>query len=253
MKIKIITVNIWFGGKIWEDLVKFIHDEKPDILVVQEVYDGHDKDLEKRFRTMEEFKKEFSNFLPNSAFGATVLDTGVNVPWGNAVFSRFPIGHSKTIFFDLPFTNYDFRVDSDPRLAAEGMLEAEIEVEGKNVFVYSWHGVWNNHGGDSKERFIMRDVIIDTLKDKEIVIIAGDANIRPDTQVMLDIEEKLNLHNVFGSSLQSTFNMEHKDNPELAFESVDKMLITKNIKVLESEMPLVDVSDHYPLTAIIEL
>lgn len=253
MQMKFITLNIWFGGKIWDNILEFIHEEKPDVLMLQEVYDGHDQNLEKRFRTMEEFLNEFGEFLPYSAFGATVLDTGVNVPWGNAVFSKFPILASNTIFFDLPFTKYDFRVDSDPRLAAEGMLEARLDVDGKELFVYSWHGVWNNHGGDSKERLIMKDVIVKTLAGKEYVIIAGDANIRPDTTVMKEIEENLNLNNVFGDSLQSTFNMKHKDNPELAYESVDKLLVTKNIKVVEHEMPRVDVSDHYPLKAIIEL
>ncbi len=253
MEIKFLTLNIWFGGKIWDNMLKFIHEEKPDILALQEVYDGHAPNLEKRFRTMEVFAQEFGDILPHNAFGATVLDTGVNVPWGNAVFSKFPILASDTIFFDLPFTRYDFRVDSDPRLAAEGMLETKLDVGGRELFVYSWHGVWNNHGGDSRERLIMRDVIIKTLSGKESVIIAGDANIRPDTTVMHDIEEKLDLHNVFGMSLPTTFNMNHKDNPEFAKESVDKMLVTKNLKVIKSEMPKVDVSDHFPLKAILEL
>jgi endonuclease/exonuclease/phosphatase family metal-dependent hydrolase len=253
MKLKFITLNVWFGGKIWDNMTKFISEEKPDILAIQEVYDGHDQCLEKRFRTMEEFSKEFGDFLPHSAFGATVLDTGVNVPWGNAVFSKFPILASNTVLFDLPFTKYDFRVDSDPRLAAEGMLETKLDANGRELFVYSWHGVWNNHGGDSKERLIMKDVIIKTLSGKESVIIAGDANIRPDTTVMKEIEEKLNLNNVFGMRLPSTFNMSHKDNPEFASESVDKILVTKNLRVVSSEMPEVDVSDHFPLKAIVEL
>jgi endonuclease/exonuclease/phosphatase family metal-dependent hydrolase len=99
----------------------------------------------------------------------------------------------------------------------------------------------------------MKDVIIKTLSGKESVIIAGDANIRPDTTVMKEIEEKLNLNNVFGMRLPSTFNMSHKDNPEFASESVDKILVTKNLRVVSSEMPEVDVSDHFPLKAIVEL
>lgn len=253
MQIKFITINIWFGGKIWNNLIEFINTEKPDILALQEVYDGHDQSLEKRFRTMEVFNELFKGFLPYNAFGATLFDTGVNVPWGNAIFSKFPISSSKTIFFDLPYSNYNFNIDPDPRLAPEGMLEGKLSLDGKDLFVYSWHGPWNNHGGDSKERFIMRDVIIENLKDKERVILAGDSNVRPDTAVIKDIEEKINLHNVFGDRLQSTFNMKHKSIPELAFESVDKCFVTKNITVTDSEMPEVDVSDHYPLKAVLEI
>lgn len=253
MQIKFITINTWFGGKIWDNLVSFIEVEKPDIIALQEVYDGHDKNLEKRYRTMEEFSKIFSNFLPYHIFGATVNDTSVNVHWGNAIFSKFPIRASKTIFFDLPFTDYNFATDPDPRLAAEGMLEGEISLDKDNIFVYSWHGPWNNHGGDSKERFVMRDKIIESLKDKEKVILAGDSNMNNGTQVIKDIEEKLNLTNVFGDTLTTTFNMKRKNIPELAHESVDKVFVTKNIKVLRKEMSMVDISDHHPLKVILEV
>lgn len=253
MQIKLITINTWFGGKIWDSLVAFIQQEKPDILALQEVYDGHSEYLEKRYRTMENFSELFSSSLPHKAFGPTVNDTGVNAPWGNAIFSKFPIKSSKTIFFDLPFTDYNFTTDPDPRLAAEGMLEGQLDILETPLFVYSWHGPWNNHGGDSKERFVMRDKILDTLKDKERAILAGDSNMNNDTQAICDIGEKLNLINVFGNQLRTTFNMKYKDIPELANESVDKVFVSKNIKVLEKEMPMVDVSDHYPLRVILEI
>lgn len=253
MMIKFLTINIWFGGKVWDNLIEFIHSEKPDILTIQEAYNSHEKDVEKRYRTLDEFKKEFGNFLPYRSFGATVFDTGVNIPWGNAVFSKFPIIGSQTIFFDLPLTEYNFTIDPDPRFAAEGMCEAEMLIGDKKVFVYSWHGVWDNHGGDTKNRYKMQDVIIGSLGEKKSVIIAGDTNIRPDTQIIKNIEEKLNLTNVFGYELESTFNMERKTNPQLAHESVDKILVSKDIKVLSYEMPRVDVSDHYPLKALLEI
>jgi endonuclease/exonuclease/phosphatase family metal-dependent hydrolase len=253
MKIKFITINTWFGGKVWLNLIEFINSEKPDILALQEVYDGHDKNLEERLRTMDVFKKMFGDFLPHSAFGATVFDTGVNIPWGNAIFSKFPIMSSRTIFFDLPYSNYNFTEDPDPRFAAEGMLETELDAEGKSLFVYSWHGPWNNHGSDSKERYIMLDKILDALKGKKSIILAGDSNMRDDAKVIHEIEEKLGLTSIFKNRLKSTFNMKHKSIPAYKLESVDKILVSKDIKVLESDMPEVDVSDHYPLKAVLEI
>lgn len=252
MQIKFITINIWFGGKVWDNLISYIKAEKPDILALQEVYDGHDGSLEKRYRTMEEFANELGSFLPFNAFGATVLDSGVNVTWGNAVFSKFPIINRKTIFFDLPYTEYSFTLDTDPRLAAEGMLECELDVDGRKAFIYSWHGVWDNHGNDSPSRFEMERVIVENLKDKQAVILAGDSNMRHKTKVIENIGKKLALENVFGDGLVSTFNMNRKTQPFFAKESVDKIFLSPEFKVLEKEMPKVDVSDHYPLKVLLE-
>jgi endonuclease/exonuclease/phosphatase family metal-dependent hydrolase len=253
MPIKFLTINIWFGGILWDSLVPYIHKEKPDILALQEVYDGHDKSLENRFRTMKEFTKEFSSFLPFQAFGATVIDTGNgNMPWGNAIFSKFPIKNSRTIFFDLPLTEYDFKLNLDSRLAAEGMLESEILIGEKNVFVYSWHGVWDHHGNDTSKREQMGQVIIENIKDKENIILAGDGNINHDTKVIKNIGNYL--QNVFGDSLPSTFNMKYKEKKSTyATSSVDKVFLSKNLKVIKKEMPDVDISDHYPLLVEFEI
>lgn len=254
MQLKFLTLNIWFGGKIWDNLVSFINSEKPDILAIQEVYNGQNSTLEKRFRTMSEFTDLFGNFLPHNAFGATLLDTGVDVVWGNAVFSKFPITHHRTVFFDLPYGAYDFSTDTDPRLATEGMLEAELDVNGKKLFTYSWHGVWNTHGGDTENRFIMGEKIIEAIKGKENVILAGDTNVNPDTHVITNISGNLGLKSVFGTSLQSTFNMGQKKEPgNYAHSPVDMVFVSKDIKVLDHTMPQVDVSDHYPLKVLLEV
>ncbi len=254
MQIKFLTINIWFGGKVWDNLVNFIQEQKPDILALQEVYNGQDNNLEKRFRTMDEFEELFGQFLPFNAFGATLLDTSANVTWGNAVFSKYPITNYQTIFFDLPFTAYNFSSDTDPRFASEGMLEAEIEVDGKKINAYSWHGVWDTHGKDTDSRFIMGDKITESLKDKQNIILAGDTNLDPDTKVATDIAEKLSLVSVFGNSLQSTFNVDHKENSgNYANSAVDMVFASHGFKVLSKEMPQVDISDHFPLLVEFEI
>lgn len=252
---KVLSINIWFGGKVWDNLIEYITQEKPDILLIQEVYDSHNPALPNRYRTMEEFRKLFGDILPYDAFGPTIIDTGYdNSPWGNAVFSKFPIKSSRTVFFDLPLTQYDFKTDVDPRLAAEGMQEAELDINGKSVFVYSWHGVWNNHGGDTPQRQIMEKAIINAVQGKEYVLLAGDTNMDPWSATIQNIQKGLDLTSVFGSTLQSTFNMSQKKNPgNYANAAVDMVFVTKNIRLVSQDMPLVDVSDHYPLRVEIEL
>lgn len=253
MDFKFITLNILHGGVFWNNIVSFINSQKPDILALQEVFNSHDISLEKRFRTIDEFSSEF-DFLPYYAFEPTMIDKTTNAPWGNAVFSKFPITAKKGITFNGEVFAYDFTDnDPDPTTVTEGMLEANIDIDGKETVVYSWHGVWDRHGNDSPKRFEMEDIIVSAISGKHNVILAGDANLRPDTKFVRDIEEKLNLKSVFGTELPSTFNMLHKTNPDFATESVDKIFISPEFKILSKEMPRVDVSDHYPLVVELEI
>ena len=253
MKIKFITVNIWFGGKIWDNLTSYIKEERPDILAIQEVYDGKEAVLEKRFRTIEEFHREFPE-LPYSIFEPTAYDTGINVEWGNAIFSKFPISNPRNIFFNLPHTRYDFQIDPDPSLAAEGMVVGDIDINGKIVTVGSWHGVWDHHGFDTENRDIMVSNIIKTLSGKDNLILAGDTNMNPDTNGIQRVLKELNLVSVFGNSLKSTFNMKQKENPGNYDSSpVDMVLLSPQFKIVSKKMPEVDVSDHFPLEVELEI
>lgn len=253
MKIKFLALNIWHGGIVWEKLIKFVNQEKPDIAVFQEVHSSENKSLEKRFRTMQEFQKEFP-WLAYSAFEETMIEKNTKSLWGNAVFSKFPIKNKKGYLFDGKIFEYDFKVnDPDPSSVTEGMLGTQIEINNKNYFIYSLHGVWDTHGNDTPKRFAMEKVIVDALKGNEDIILAGDTNLYPTTQFVKNLEDKLNIRNIFGNRLRSSFNMKYKTNPSFAKAVVDMIFISENIKVLKAYKPMVDVSDHYPLIATLEV
>lgn len=252
MQINFLTINILHGGIFWDNLVQFIHDANPDILSIQEVFNSNDTNLEKRFRTMVEFGKEFPWFS-NQAFAPTMIDQSTKAPWGNAVLSRFPITSQKNILFGKEQFEYDFTVnDPDPSKVTEGMIETEINLAGRKIFVYSWHGVWDTHGGDTPKRDLMGDVIIKNLRGKSPIILAGDTNLYHDTKFVRRIEQELSLKSVFGGTLISTFNMKHKDRPGYATAAVDMVFVSPEFTVLEKEMPLDDVSDHRPLRVTLE-
>lgn len=254
VRLKFVTINIWFGGILWDSLVDFIKNEDPDILALQEVYDSHKMKYDKRFRTMDELRKALPD-LSHSVFEPTIFETSHDrAPWGNAIFSKFPIQQHTNVLFDLPVGEYNFETGTNPRLVPEGMLMAEIETaKNTTVTVCSWHGVWDNHGEDSEARDIMGRSIVEALTDKRPVILAGDANLRNNTRVVYSIENELGLQSVFGDSLQSTFNMNQKKKDFYAFESVDKVFVSNEFEVLEKKMPKVDISDHYPLKVVFEL
>jgi endonuclease/exonuclease/phosphatase family metal-dependent hydrolase len=61
------------------------------------------------------------------------------------------------------------------------------------------------------------------------------------------------LLSVFGNSLATTFNMSQKTNPGYATAAVDMLFISREIKVTSSECPQVNISDHLPLIATLEV
>jgi len=253
MKIKILTLNIW-GGELLGNIIKFIRKENPDIVLFQEVNNGTN-DLDSKFRSFDILKKEIG--LSYCAFEPLFLDVWSTnkIPQGNAVFSRFPIENQKAIFFDIPFGEFSLKDGkndvSKNQFLPMGILKANVNVNGKNIYTYSLHGIWGFDGEDNARRLEMSRIIVDEIKDKENVILAGDFNLKPHTKTIKNIEKYLD--NVFDEELISTFNMKHKKLPGYATAAVDMILISKHFKVTSHYMPDIDVSDHRPLICEVEI
>lgn len=251
MKIKFLTLNAWHGGIVFDNLIKFVKNEKPDIAFFQEVYDGHDESMDRRFRAFNEYKKEF-DFMPYAAFEPSLFDSSRgNIGWGNAVFSRFPVLSSKALFFEYPLTNFSLGKGHDPFFVPRNMQCVEIDLSGKVLYGFNLHGVWDRHGDDSPRRYKMLEVLKNAIKDKTPAILAGDTNLSPKTEFVKEVEKSLS--SVFENNLSSTFNMEYKTNPGYATAVVDMIFVSPDINVVEKQMPDVSVSDHMPLTAVIEI
>lgn len=228
----------------------FLRKNSFDILFFQEIFNGRGE-IPKRFRTLEEFQYilpgYFFHFAPS--FG----DIGEYGPIdrGNAIFSKFPITSSDITFFDLPYRVFEEQKQRDFEQTPRALEHCAVDCNGTLLHLFNHHGIWGHHGEDTPRRLEMGRVILESLKDKENVILAGDFNLNPNTQTVKMIEKEL--ESVFKESLSTTFNMKHKDNPGYATAKVDMMFVSRNIKVLEKNCPKVDVSDHFPLTATLEI
>lgn len=255
MKIKFLTLNIWNGGQLFDNVIKFLQEENPDIAFFQEVYDGGSPNQERRFRSVD-FLHGALPALKYSVFGPTLIDHGNNdLPWGNAVFSKFPIVSKNNILFEDKIGDFNFVTRHDFQNVVQGMMGAKIDVDGKTIDAYSLHGIWGTHGGDTFERQVMGEKIIESLKGTLPLIIAGDFNLDPTTDFVKRICDELSLVNLFGTELVSTFNMKHKDPKATGYATaaVDMIFASEGLNVVSKEMPKVDVSDHYPLIATLEI
>lgn len=254
MKIKVLTLNIW-GGELLDKAINFIHKENPDIALFQEVFNGEEKNLDLKYQSYNILKQKLN--LPHSAFEASFIDTSLSgrIPNGNVIFSRFPIENKKIIFFDVPFGEVNLEKSDMQNGGSQylpmSMLRADIKIDDRDFSAYSVHGIWGFDGEDNDRRLAMSETIIEEIKDRQNVILAGDFNVKPDTKTIENIEN--HLQNVFKNELTSTFNMKHKKLGGYATAVVDMIFASNNIKIVTHFMPDVDVSDHMPLVCELEI
>ena len=252
MRIKVVSINVYVGGRIWHNLVDFIKSENPDILLLQEVFNGNNKSLPNYYRTYEEFK---NLGFKSSAFEQAFVyedENGLN-PEGNAVFSNFEIISSEMFALnDAGFADsYKDIPENWPHLPRIAQL-CKINVSEAEVNLVNVQGVWDLAGDDPSEaRQKMISAILEKTNGLNNVIIAGDTNANINNPVLRNLEAVYKP--VFGSDLKSTFNMKQKTNPGYATAAVDLMFVSPGIKVVAKEVPQVDISDHLPLVVELEI
>lgn len=238
-----------------DPILDFLAAEDADVVFLQEVYNGDIATMERRFRSIEVLQERLH--YDSVEFAPLVIDKfhEGDVMAGNAVLAKFPTTAGETIFFNSQL------VERDPYKpeTVEGIVTLPrilqhviLDTSAGDVHAFNIHGAWDLDGDNfGEDRRRMRDAILAAIDGKPNVILAGDTNAQPTNQAMRDVEQ--HLHSVFGTELTSTFNMKHKKNPGYATARVDMIFVSPNIKVLERHSPKVDVSDHLPLIARLEI
>lgn len=256
MKLKVISFNLWCGGRLFHRALNFLQQEKADIMLLQEAYDGHGENLGERFRTVELFQQAFPEY--STHFAPMFLDNrgpeGL-IENGQLTLSKFPLSEGRTTYFDVPYMEVDHDATTDFTQFPAGIGVTYANTDGRRVKLINNHGPVNFNGTEDDERRLnMRDVLLQEITSEGPVILAGDFNMQPQTQTIGAIN--LQLQNVFeNKNLTTTFNLEQKDIvnfPGFATAVVDMMFITPDFKVINTECPQISASDHLPLVANLE-
>lgn len=255
MRIKIISLNLYEGGLLFDSVIDFLNQEQPDILALQEVNNGLDPILPDRLRSIQVLSKALPNFYHFFSPEILLRYPEGKIDIGNAIFSRFPITNQETFFLNAPYGEYDpVPIGGDFSKHPKNMQSCEIEVGDSNLNVCNLHGIWGLDGTDNPARLKMSEIIIKQTRGKNNVILAGDFNIKPKTRTIESIEKHLT--NIFRDELKTTFNLARKDLenfPGYASAVVDMIFASPDLAVVKKSCPKVDVSDHLPLIIEIEV
>ncbi|MBI4225951.1 endonuclease/exonuclease/phosphatase family protein [Candidatus Roizmanbacteria bacterium] len=251
MKIKFITLNL-YHGYLLDEAIQFLKKENPDIIALQEVYAGTDAVLPNNLRSFILLQRALLGYYSCFAPETKLIREEGEADFGNALFSRFPIRKNRTSFLHGVYGPSQWNKSmTDFSGQPKNMLVVEVVIGRMTLNLYSLHGIWGFDGNDNELRLRMSRLITDEIKDKQNVIMGGDFNCRPNTQTINNIEKYL--VNVFKNELKTTFNMKHKTNGGYATAVVDMIFISPDIKVVNHYCPKVDVSDHFPLVAVLNV
>lgn len=249
MKIKFLQLNLLEGGIYWENITALIKRENPDILCLQEVFNGDAKQPPhfQSIRRLTSLLPHYSHYYSPELY--EIWPQG-QTDQGNAIFSRFPIEQEKTVFLHGVYKRLIRPPqENDFSHYPKNMQRVVIPINGKQLHVFNLHGIWGKEGDDSPERSRMGNIIVKEIKEKEYAVLMGDFNLKPSTQVVADIEK--HMVNVFKNDFTTSFNMKHKTNPGYATAVVDMFFASPEVEVISKSSPEDDVSDHCPFIVTI--
>lgn len=254
MKLKVISLNLMHGGELFENVIAFLKEQDADIVLMQEVYSCDAPTINRQYRSMQVMPDiigyKYTHFSPSYR---DFDRTGGKAERGNGIFSKYSLVPKDTVFFDGEYSE-DYRdVPGHFGNCPRNLEHAIVQTSVGDVDLFNIQGVWDMDGASySEKRQRMAQIVVDQVKGVKRAILAGDTNATPHNQAILDIERHLN--SVFGKDeLITTFNMRRKDNPGYATAAVDMILTSPSIKVIEKSCPDVDISDHLPLVATLDV
>lgn len=249
MSFKFISLNLYEGGLLFDNISAFLKEKNPDIIAFQEVNNGTDSKLPSNLRSMQVLSELLPGYHHFFAPEILLRYPEGKIDIGNAIFSRFPISNEKIVFLNVPYGEYDtVPIGGDFSKHPKNMHCCNVNLNGTTLMVCNLHGIWGLDGTDSEDRLKMSDLIVSEVEGKEKVILAGDFNLKPNTQTIENIEKHLT--NVFKDELKTTFNLTRKDLkrfPGYASAVVDMIFTSNDLIVTEHTCPNVDISDHLPL------
>ena len=232
--------------------IDFLRSEDADVVLLQEVYDGRDtswNDPGTRSRMMlDELGYAHQDYAP--AFNKIIEQ--LPIPEGNLILSKFPIKKQSVTFFDVPFADNFEQHRGNFATTPRNLQHVVLDVDGTGVNVFNTQGVWGEDGNDNDRRLAMGKTIAEAVRGLPRVILGGDFNVQEQTRSMAQIED-VGLRNIFKAELKSTFNLRRKTNPGFATAVVDMLFVSPDLEVVEHACPNVDVSDHLPLVATLEI
>lgn len=253
---KLLSCNIWGArqGKILFDYLKK-ESAHTDIFCFQEVFDttsdikehdGYHMDL------LNELKNLLTDFkvlyTPSFKNWVDMKAVDFNVTSGQAIFVRNNINVISSGDFFV-FGNKETIIQENFQNEPKNTLWAKLEIAGKEILIVNVHGKWYpGDKTDDAERIEQSRIILDFVKTQNTPkIICGDFNLNPNTESIKMFEREGFKDLIQDYKIENTRNEVSWAQFNNKQYFADFAFVSKDIRVLNFEVPYNLVSDHLPM------
>ncbi|MFI3209580.1 MAG: endonuclease/exonuclease/phosphatase family protein [Peptostreptococcaceae bacterium] len=196
------------------DTMNFLKNLDADIICLQEVNESSKAGFQ-----VSSFKEELNMY---SYFGANVLKSGNN--YGLSIHSKYPIKYENHIYLTS-------------KKEQRGMLHTTISIKGKKIDIINLH-----LGLSYEEQTVQIDEMLEYLKRLDNpYIVVGDFN-----AYNLDIDEGILLDAAKETGNSNTLTL------QAGLERIDYIFVSPKIDIIDYEVLIESMSDHYPIKAKIK-
>jgi endonuclease/exonuclease/phosphatase family metal-dependent hydrolase len=255
--LKIVQINAWLG-RLNGPLVRFVAQQSPDILCLQEVLLPAAEDLppfHDQYGFVEEIQNaaNLDNLFFTPAWGFTMSSVKIDV--GLAILARHPILNKEQLHISNQY--YVTEKVGDYQRNTRAFQSASIELgNGKIISIANYQGylAGAHASGDETSELLMKKVEESVSDLQPPLIFCGDFNVSPATPTMR-VLDSLGLRNlVVENGVSTTLNQAHRA-PKSDRNSVvcDYILTSPDIKIKEFTVSEEVVSDHKALILEFEI
>ncbi|HEX3095525.1 MAG TPA: endonuclease/exonuclease/phosphatase family protein [Patescibacteria group bacterium] len=255
---KILSFNIAIKVDNSEAVAKYLQESNADIICLQEAIRPLDKGVEPLYRSEEYIRESLQKDYPYYFFApqyaadkfirperVVYREFGGVIEQGMLILSKFPIVHGFDYFYRK---NYEY--DNDRVHYYEGddhgrsFQVCEIDVNGQTIQVGNVHGLYSEDKLDSEQTIAQTKFFIEKLKLKNLPsILVGDFNLLPETESMKVVDEVY-------QNLNAKFNVASTRSKG---QVIDYIFTSPEFTAINLQVDQVDISDHYPVIAEINL
>lgn len=249
---KLLQLNAWMGKLSWA-AERFIEQEKPDIICLQEVFQADVSIMipDRMFHCLELFKQAsglgYCYFSP--AIGVDIA--GGNADFGNAILSRYPLQLTETMFTHSEYTQSfaPRTLEETARTIPRNIQIVEVITTNGLVTIVNHHGHWEPTPLGTEVSAAKMNLVADRVRQiKGALIMAGDLNVTPESKTMRVFDGWL--HDLVAQSGAVT-TLSKVGRP---LDVVcDHILTNDHIEVKDLIVDKAVVSDHLPLVMDFEL
>lgn len=262
---KVIQLNAW-AGKCLDAMVEYLRERQPDVVTLQEITGGRENLCQPKISLFHYLKEQLG--MEGVLGKLWKVKNDPNSYYGNAVLVRSDLGEIQkrvvvwlTDAQDLPrplaeLDELPDRGGYNAELLPRRVLDLQIDFQGQRLHIISAHLAWSQTPIDTPEKLRQVKVLCQYLEQitqaQEPIILGGDFNCDPHSQVVGLIGERLNNWVAHTPSVSTTINSRlHRG---VRHPLVVDYVCSLGFRLKKLVVPYtVDISDHFPIEAELEL